>query len=63
MQAAYNYLRADCKTVLLDIIERYSIIIKVNLKARGFTEFTRYPYRCITIDCLIHPMYLEKRKP
>ena len=30
----------DCITVLLDIIDCYSIIVKVNLKARGFTEFT-----------------------
>ena len=32
--------RADCITILLDIIDLYSIIVKVNLKARGFTEFT-----------------------
>ena len=31
---------ADCITVLLDIIDRYLIIVTVNLKARGFTEFT-----------------------
>ena len=28
-------------TVLLDIIDRYSIIVKGNLKARGFTEYKR----------------------
>ena len=31
---------ADCVTVLPNIIDWYSIIEKVNLKARGFTEFT-----------------------
>ena len=39
MQALYSYLRADCIIVLLDIIYCYLIIVKVNLKARGFTEF------------------------
>ena len=39
---------ADCITVLFDIIDCYSIIVKVNLKARGFTEFTRKPYCYIT---------------
>ena len=30
----------DCITVLLDIIDCYSIMIKVNLEAWRFTEFT-----------------------
>ena len=40
MQATYSYLQANCVKVLLDIIDRKSIV-KVNLKERGFTEFTR----------------------
>ena len=50
MQAAYSYLRADCELVLLDIIDCCSIIVKVYLKARGFTEFTREPYRYRTVS-------------
>ena len=36
----YRYLQADYGLVLLDIIDRSSIIVKVNLKAKGFIEFT-----------------------
>ena len=34
-------IRADCIILLLDIIDRYSNIVKVNLNARGFSDFTR----------------------
>ena len=40
MQAVYSYLRANCVLVLLDILDRLSILVKVNLNARGFSEFT-----------------------
>ena len=40
----------NCELVLLDIIDCCSIIVKVYLKARGFTEFTREPYRYRTVS-------------
>ena len=42
----------DCITVLLNIIDCYLIIVKVNLKARGFTDSTS-----LTLPLQIHKLF------
>ena len=54
-----NLIQADCIIVLLDIIDCKSIIVKVNLKARGFTEFTRLtlPFHILHLPEKVQKIY------
>ena len=57
-------LRADGIVVLLDVIDYYLIIVKVNLKERGFTEFTKItlPLHILSFAVYYSRFFLKKVK-